>query len=63
MLLLKPDTLEHPGVDLPMEAEECNPLVVGTDALVTHSEKANHHTCLLLQRHSPQCLCNVVGVC
>ena len=43
----------HPRADLPMEAEECDPLVVGTHTLAPLLEKGNHRTRLPLQRNCP----------
>uniref|UniRef100_A0A3Q4BCA2 SCAN box domain-containing protein n=1 Tax=Mola mola TaxID=94237 RepID=A0A3Q4BCA2_MOLML len=54
---------QHPGIDLPREAEECDPPVVGTHPLVPLHEKGHHHTCLPLQRHSPRYPGNVAEVC
>lgn len=42
-----------------MEVEECDAATVGTDPLVPHLEKENHHPNLPLKGHRPRCPHNV----
>ncbi|KAI3371831.1 hypothetical protein L3Q82_006713 [Scortum barcoo] len=55
--------LQYPGVDLPGEAEKCDPPVVGTHSPVPLFKKRDHHPGLPLQRHCPQPPCNVAEAC
>ncbi|KAI3368138.1 hypothetical protein L3Q82_007870 [Scortum barcoo] len=56
-------TLQYPGVDLPGEAEKCDPPVVGTHSPVPLFKKRDHHPSLPHQRHCPQPPCNVAKAC
>ncbi|KAI3366308.1 hypothetical protein L3Q82_000424 [Scortum barcoo] len=56
--------LQYPGVDLPGEAEKCDPSVVGTHSPVPlFKPQRDHHPSLPLQRYCPQPPCNVAEAC
>ncbi|KAI3363819.1 hypothetical protein L3Q82_001420 [Scortum barcoo] len=62
--LYRPNSpLQYPGVDLPGEAEKCDPPVVGTHSPVPLFKKRDHHPSLPHQRHCPQPPCNVAKAC
>ncbi|MEQ2317134.1 hypothetical protein AMECASPLE_039664, partial [Ameca splendens] len=55
--------LQHPGVCLTREGEECDPPIVGTHPPVPLLVKGEHHTGLPVQRHCPRLPCNVEERC
>lgn len=62
----KPDLLQplqHPGVDFPREADECDPTIVGTHPSVHLFSLVEPTPQLSVQRHRPQLPHNAAEVC